>query len=282
MKYTLFSKGLHATWILSHEFNCLFDCGEGCSTLLGYRIFVPDRLFISHGHIDHVAGLPAFLGLRNSTKGANDKPLTIYYPEGNRRIEEWLNFAQRSAGRLKYPLVIKALKPGERVSLNVKEGAREQRFVEAFPVQHCADPCYGYRIISISKKLKPEFQGKPPEFYRTLDPKAKADMYADTLTNKFFFSGDAMPLRSGPDSPLNQAEVAFLDATFLTAADRENPTHASIEEVAQKCEVAGVKEAYAIHVSIRYYPNELAAKLAEVQAIFPLKFVPNDRVVEIV
>ena len=281
MKFTVFSKGLHATWLLSHEYSILFDCGEGCSTLLGYRIFVPDRLFLSHSHMDHVAGLPAFLGLRNATKGANDKPLTIYYPQGNYRIEEWLAFAQKQGGRLKYPLNIQPLAPGERVNLPVKQGARERRVVEAFPVQHCKDPCYGYRIIAISKKLKPEFQGKAPEFYRTLTPEAKEAMYVDTEDTKVFFSGDAMPLRSGPECPLNKAEYAFLDATFLTAADRENPTHASLEEVAQKCQVAEVKNGYALHLSIRYHPNEIRDKVRDLASVFPLKLIPYDQVVEI-
>jgi hypothetical protein len=44
----------------------------------------------------------------------------------------------------------------------------------------------------------------------------------------------------------------YLDSTFLTAADREGNTHATIEEVVQKCTIAGVLAAYALHLAIRY------------------------------
>jgi hypothetical protein len=44
----------------------------------------------------------------------------------------------------------------------------------------------------------------------------------------------------------------YLDSTFLTAADRQGNTHATIEEVAQKCTIAGVLVAYALHLPIRY------------------------------
>jgi ribonuclease Z len=278
MRYVVYSKGLHATWLLNCEYSALFDCGEGCATQLGYRVFVPDRLFISHSHIDHVSGLPAFLGLRNSTKGANDKPLCIYYPAGNNRVEEWLQFSQKQAGRLKYPLSVQPLQPREKVPLPTKTGSRELRYVEAFPVQHAADPCYGYRIVSMTRKLKPEHQGKGKEFYSSLSPAAKEALSEDALTTRFFFSGDAMPLRSGPDSPLNGAEVAFLDSTFLAATDREGNTHAAMEEVAQKCAIAGVRVAYAMHLSIRYSMDEIRKKIQELQSVFPLRLIPYDEI----
>ena len=271
MKYSVFSKGLHSTWLLNYEYSTLFDCGEGCATFLGYDVFVPNYIFLSHDHIDHIAGLPSFIGLRNATKGANDKPLTIFYPEHNKKIEDWLHFSIKQAGRLKYSLQIRPLKPLERVRLP----SNEERYVEAFPVQHAFHPCYGYRIISISKRLKPEFQNKTKEFYSKLTPEQKANITEPYLHNKFLFSGDAMPIPHGPNSPLNNAEVAFLDGTFLSENDRENPTHATLEELAIACSKAKVLEAYAIHISIRYSKKEVQQKLNELAHIFPLKTIPN-------
>ena len=130
MKYVVFSKALHSTWLLSCEYGILFDAGEGVGTSLGHKVFLPERLFFSHGHMDHIAGLPSLLGLRNAGYGSRDKPLAIYYPAGNRFVEDWLKFSIRQAGRLRYSLNIHPLEPFERVPLEVKAGSQEQRYVE--------------------------------------------------------------------------------------------------------------------------------------------------------
>ena len=278
MKYILFSKALHSTWVMSCEYSTLFDCGEGCSTLLGHNVFIPDKLCLSHSHIDHIAGLPAFLGLRNSTKGANDKPLQIFYPAGNTRIEEWIRFSTKSLSRFKYPLQTSPLQPNELVELPLKSGSRERRFLHAFPVEHANEPCYGYRIYSLIKRPKEAYRGKPQEFYRGLSAQEKLNMNEEIQQTKVFYSGDAMPLASGVNCPLNGAEVAFLDGTFLRGADRDTPTHAALDELAQKCEIAGVKQAYAIHQSVRYTLQEITEQARALANLFPLRIISYDRV----
>ncbi len=292
MKYVVFSKALHSTWLLSCEYGILFDAGEGVGTSLGHKVFLPERLFFSHSHMDHIAGLPSLLGLRNAGYGSRDKPLAIYYPAGNRFVEDWLKFSIKQVGRLRYPLNIHPLEPFERVPLEVKAGSQEQRYVEGFPVRHgnnrnlpfswfsprtwlprAYSPCYGYRIVSVTRKLKPEFRGKGQDFYKQLTTEAKEAMSEDSPTTKFFFSGDSLPLEQGPNCPLNGAELAFLDATFLNPEDRTAPTHATMEEVARSCAAAKVRVAYAMHQSIRYTPEEIIAKAQELQSIYPLRII---------
>lgn len=279
MRHILFSKGLHSTWLLDGANSTLFDCGEGCSTSLGYQIFAVDRICLSHSHTDHVAGLPSFLGLRNATKGANDKPLTILYPEGNRRIEEWLEFSRKRAYPLKYALTFQSLKPWDQVSIPLKGGSQERRLIETFPVQHAPESCFGYRILSIRRGLKAEFQGREPAYYRSLTPEQKAGMMEDRVANQLVFSGDSMPLSQDEDSPLRRAELAFLDSTFLSPSEREGFTHAALEEVAETCRANQVRTAYAIHLSIRYSLAEVRRKIEELSTVFPLKMIPYDQVV---
>lgn len=281
MRYVLFSKGLHSTWLLDGANATLFDCGEGCSTSLGYQIFAVDRLCLSHSHTDHVAGLPSFLGLRNATKGANDKPLTILYPEGNRRIEEWLEFSRRRAYPLKYALTFQAMKPWDQFPIPLKSGSQEKRYIEAFPVQHAPESCFGYRVLSIRRGLKAEYQGKGPDFYRSLTPQQKEGMMEDRVANQMVFSGDSMPLGQDEDSPLRQAELAFLDCTFLSAREREGFTHAAMEEVAETCQANQVRAAYAMHLSIRYPLGEVRRKSEELAKVYPLKIIPYDQVVRL-
>ena len=277
MKYVIFSKGLHATWLLDKAHGNLYDCGEGCGTLLGYQIFCVDRICLSHSHMDHIAGLPAFIGLRNATKGANNKPLVIYYPEGNLRIEDWINFSLKINGRLKYSLTCQPLRPWDQIP--IFQGSQEKRYIEAFPVQHAREQCFGYRVLSVTKGLKFEFRDRGKEYYASLTPEQKAAIMEDRSVNKVLFSGDGMPLDSGSDSPLHCAETAFLDTTFMSSQDREGFNHGSLEEVAEACRNNHVKVAYAMHVSIRYQNDEIQKKLSEVAQVFPMRLIPNDRVV---
>jgi len=274
MRYIIFSKALHSTWILSHELSALFDCGEGCATTLGHKIFIPDKIFLSHSHIDHISGIPSFLCLRNATKGANDKPLTIYYPAKNNRVEEWINFSYNQAKPLKFAFDIQPIKADTRIEIPQKEGSREKQFIIPFEVEHGKEPCYGYKAITTTKQVKKEFTGRPKEFYTKLTLEEKENIQEEATHNKLFYSGDAMPPRSGPNSPLNNAEIAFLDCTFLSAKDRGNPTHGSMEEIANKCLIADVKTAYAMHLSIRYSEQEIEARINELKEIFPLKPIP--------
>jgi ribonuclease Z len=278
MRYVIFSKGLHSTWLLECTNGTLMDCGEGCATSLGYKIFVVDRICLSHSHIDHVAGLPSFIGLRNATKGANDKPLDIYYPAGNLRIEKWLEFSLQSAGPLKYQLTLHPMEPWDRIPIPLGKSSKENRFIEAFPVAHAMEQCFGYRILSVTRELKPEFQGRGQEFYRSLSPQQKLDSLEDRTLNKFVFSGDSMPLSSSEDSPLARAEVAFLDSTFLSAADRNGCTHASMDEVAAVCRANRVRVGYALHLSIRYSIDQVRQRMAELSSVFPLRLIPNNEV----
>ena len=188
MRYVVYSKGLHATWLLNCEYAALFDCGEGCATQLGYRVFVPDRLFISHSHIIMFRACRPSWGLRFHQGSQRQAALHLLSgrepPRGG--VAE---FSQKQAGWLKYPLSVQPVQPREKVPLPTKTGSREQRYVEAFPVQHAADPCYGYRIVCVTRKLKSEHQGKGKEFYSSLSPAAKEALCEDALTTRFFTLG---------------------------------------------------------------------------------------------
>ena len=82
---------------------------------------------------------------------------------------------------------------GRRVRVDVERSDGERRD------DH--DPCYGYRIVSVTRKLKSEHQGKGKEFYSSLSPAAKEALCEDALATRFFFSGDAMPLRERTGFP---------------------------------------------------------------------------------
>jgi len=81
-----FSRALFSTWIYHRRFNILFDAGEGISSYLLNRVFGIRKIFLSHGHADHIAGLTNLINIRNLGAGDQTAQLIIYYPRNNQLI----------------------------------------------------------------------------------------------------------------------------------------------------------------------------------------------------
>ena len=75
-----FSRGMYANWLWHRPLQLLVDAGEGLQIALGSNVFSPSILAITHGHSDHVLGLPGLIAARRFGKGAVEMPLTIVFP----------------------------------------------------------------------------------------------------------------------------------------------------------------------------------------------------------
>jgi ribonuclease Z len=59
----MYSKALYSSWLYYSPDRILFDAGEGASSILGNKAFAIRRVFVSHGHADHVAGLVGLVNI---------------------------------------------------------------------------------------------------------------------------------------------------------------------------------------------------------------------------
>ena len=104
MRLLIYSKALYSTWVYYSPDRILFDAGEAASSILGNKAFAIRRVFLSHGHADHIAGLVGLVNIRNNAMGDREKELTIYYPKGNYLISEMMAFLARTNRHLSYDL----------------------------------------------------------------------------------------------------------------------------------------------------------------------------------
>lgn len=251
-----YSKGLYSSWYLYRPDRLLIDCGEGCATALGNSAFAIEKVLLTHGHIDHIGGLPSLIWARASAMGDNEKPLEIYYPEQDPYIGDMIVFLEKTRARISYPLQWKPLRAGDEVPL--KKG----RVAQTFPVSHMkGSQSLGYKILEERKRLKPQFGELTEADMReraqggTLDE--VMEMYSAT---KIAFCGDSLPVEP---SLITDAEVLLHEATILDATDRKGQSHSTVDEAIGVACAAKSKLLILIHLSGRYRREEVETAIRE-------------------
>jgi ribonuclease Z len=263
---TGFSKAMYSTWFYYRPARILLDSGEGVSTTMDNFSFGIEQTFLSHGHYDHVGGLTGLVHARNSARGDKEKGLRVFYPAGDILIRSMREYIGRVCQKLTYDLAWEELEPGREVPLRVGgKGA----FIRAFPTRHTrAASSLGYAIIEQRSKLKDELEGMAEEQIRAMVTQHGRDHVMQRYEKILLaYGGDSLAVK--PELVAN-AEVLIHDATFLSAEDRDEPTHATSEEAIRVAVEANVKCLVLHHVSSRYTHDRVVKVIAsQAEALAP-------------
>jgi ribonuclease Z len=269
-------RGLPAVLVRRGGDRILFDCGEGTQRQLVSSVGLTEltEIFITHLHADHWLGLPGLL--KTFDLRARDKPLTVHGPPG---VRELVVLALRAAGRVRFPLELVELEPGE-------ELARDGYAIAAVPVAH-RGTAYGYVIYepprpgafdpaaAVALGLEPG-----PEFGRVQRGETVRGVRPDQvlgesrLGRKIVLSGD-----TGPSEALrvaaHGADLLLHEATFAED-ERERAAetgHSTAAQAATLAREADVRMLALTHFSTRYPVGRLRD---EARAIFPATVLPRD------
>ena len=260
----------------------LFDCGEGTQRQLqrsGARFGV-QRIFFSHLHLDHVLGLPGYLGTLGLL-GRKD-PMRIYGPLGSR---QFLQMLSGLAGGIDYSVDIQELDDGAAVEA---EGFR----VIAARVEHVG-MCLAFRVEEDERRGSVDLEraaaagiAPGPLLGRLLDQGSvevggrtvrKEDVIGPTKPGRsVVFSGDTRPC-AGLTRLSRGADLLIHESTYLHELQSEAVAraHSTAVEAAGTAVQAGVRRLALTHLSPRHQDTP-APLLREASAVFPGSFLPND------
>ncbi len=272
------SKALYSTWMYYSPDRMLIDCGEGASTYLGNKAFAVKRVFITHGHADHIAGLWGLVNTRNNAMGDKEKALEIYYPKGGKSVEEFLDFILKVNSDLKYNLTIRALEEGEEVILHRTGSA--QRVIRPFRTHHTlSEVSFGYNIYEKRKKLKDEYKGLPQRDIMELVRKVGRETITKEYEQKILtVSGDAIPINV---ENAFESDLLVHESTFLDERDRKGNNHSSVKEVLELAKKANVKSLILYHISTRYerkVKRLVNKSIEEMEIDIPVMYVHPSRI----
>lgn len=263
----------------------MLDCAEGTQRQilqsgLGFKDL--HRIFLTHGHLDHILGLGGIVSTFGRWEAIN-------------RIEIY-------AGRWALDRVrdlMKVVLRGKEVDIDidfieVKPGIlveEKNLTISAFPVLHRGTGCFGY---TFEEKTKRPFLVEQAEALGVpVGPERRRLVAGETLTlgngrvvtpdqvlgeavrgTKLVYVGDVARMDEVLE-PARGADALVTEATFV-AAETEIARqfgHITAAESAMCARDAGVNALYLTHISRRYSGAEIEA---EARAIFPNTLVARD------
>jgi len=239
-----------ATWFRVRPGGLAFDAGAGGEPALAGV----ERIFVSHGHLDHSLGVPYQLSFRAL---AGEGPTSVYCP---REIEASLDGVIRACERLegrRYAYELRGLTGGDRVRVG------RDLLVEAFPTRHTT-PSLGYLLVRETARLLPELAGLPGEEIagrrrrgEVVEERSEADWLA--------YCGD-MTIGTLDENPrLYEVPVLLLECTFLGGDERERAArfgHVHFQEVVERRERFANRRLVLHHLSRRHSAADLRAAVA--------------------
>jgi ribonuclease Z len=128
------------------ELNVCFDIGR-CP----HFALTSDIICLTHGHMDHIAGLPYYLSQRYFQ---GMRPGTIILPRELARPVEQLLHCWRDVERQGTPYELIPMTAGQ------THEVRRDFLIRAFQTHH-GSASLGYSLVSVREKLKPEYMGTP-------------------------------------------------------------------------------------------------------------------------
>ncbi|MBU5690143.1 MAG: ribonuclease Z [Candidatus Aenigmatarchaeota archaeon] len=254
----------HPAIVLEHYTNTrdvlLFDCGEGTQKQLmkaGISFMQISKIFITHWHADHFAGLIPMIQTMNLEK--RKKPLIIYGPEAEKFVSNILDLGYFG---VRFPIEAR----------NVEfEGNAITKIDETDDYEIYTTPAY-HTVPSVAYCFKEKDKWNIDEgkldklglkrgaWLRKLKKDGSVEVKGKKIDIKeigyvkkglkVVYSGDTKPHKNIANLA-KEADLLIHDGTFLEE-DVSDKSHSDVKKAAELAETAKVKQLVLTHISRRY------------------------------
>jgi ribonuclease Z len=217
--------------------------------------------FLTHTHLDHVAGLPVYVARRRMMKM---EPPTIYLPaaavDDVRRLLTIMHRLDR--GRMVCEIV--GVEPGQEFSLS------REHVVTSFATTHTI-PSVGYVVWDRRHKLKEEYVGLPGDKIRDLRLSG-VDVTREVRTPLVAYTGDTSPAGLDSCPAAFEAKILITEMSFIRPNHRREKIHKFghmyLDDFLERAGRFKNELIVMAHFSTRYHPQEVRrvveAKLPDV------------------
>ena len=227
------------------ELDVAFDIGLCPRVALASRIIA-----LSHGHMDHVAGLPYFFSHRHFLKMGPSVCLAPaeLVPALERMMQAWIDVENQRT-----PHEFLPMRPGDTHEI------KNNLFLRAVPISHTV-PALGYVVIERRNKLREEFRELPQERLREL--KSRGEEITQTLEIPIVaYTGDTELCPSLYADDFVRAQIVVTECTFFDDQHRGRSKvgkHLHVDDLSAMLNVWQAGTVVVVHVSRR--TNLTAAK----------------------
>ncbi|MFP5519546.1 MAG: MBL fold metallo-hydrolase [Bdellovibrionia bacterium] len=232
------------------EYSVGLDVAQGYPFSLNLKVFG-----ISHGHLDHAAGIPYIISqkaMHSQKPGIFLMPPSLVEP-----LSQIMDLWEKIEGH-EYDYDFVPVHDKFKYELNAKHS------LQAFKTVHRIES-FGYAVIETNKKLKPEYQNlHPAELKKLGESGIELQNFIDTPL--VAFTGDTQ-IEFLDESPwVKNAKVLLMECTYLdnqkSIEHARKWGHTHIDEIVPRLNEINSDKILLIHSSSRYTYKEALELLA--------------------
>ncbi len=203
------------------------------------------RYFISHGHLDHAAGIPYLISQKAMTSLPTPNfymPVSLVNP-----LQEIMKIWQKVEGH-EYQFNFHAVEPGHIIEIDPRH------FVRPFSTVHRIDSL-GYTVFKKTKKLKPEFRDRSETELMQLRKQGQI-IQDEREVPMVSFTGDTQIEFLFKEDWIRKSKILIMEATYLddskTIEHARKWGHTHLDEILQHLDEIESERIVLIHTSSRY------------------------------